>query len=98
MKYSKQEIMRTAWMLIKAYGVSRSVALRSAWALAKAVNSAASHLDDYCGHARITVNDWIKYGKNRTYISVRHYTNAWNLKHETRIGYVDNLSGAFCHD
>ena len=93
--YSKSEIMKTAWSLIKTYGLTKSTALRSAWALAKAVNTAASHLDDYCGHARIQINDWTKYGKNRTYISVRHYTNAWNLKRETNIGYVDNLTGTF---
>ena len=95
MKYSKKEIMTNAWTLIRKYGVSRSAALRSAWALAKAINQAGEHLDDYCGHAKVYVSDWAKYGKVRTYVTVRHYTNAWNLKHETRIGYIDNLTGSF---
>lgn len=95
MKYNRSEIMRNAWNLIKKYGIDRSTALKSAWALAKAMIEAESHTDDYCGHAKVVVNDWVKYSKNRTYVTVRHYTNAWNLKRETKIGYVDNLTGTF---
>lgn len=98
MKYNKSEIMSNAWNLVRTAGVSLSTALKAAWALAKAFVKAATHLDDYCGHAKVVANDWIKYGKNRTYVSVKHYTNAWNLKRETRIGYVDNLTGAFVAD
>ena len=47
------------------------------------------------GEERREDNDWIKYGKNRTYVSCRIYTNAWNLKKEIKIGYVDNLTGSF---
>lgn len=95
MKYNKREIMRNAWNLVKTAGVSISTAMKSAWALAKATVKAEGHTDEYCGKAKVVVNDWVKYGKNRTYIEVRHYTNAWNLKHTTKIGYVDNLTGAF---
>lgn len=95
MKYNKSEIMRKAWGLVKTYGISISTAMKSAWALAKAMIEAESHTDDYSGKAKVAANDWVKYGKNRTYIEVRHYTNAWNLKHTTKIGYVDNLTGAF---
>lgn len=98
MKYNKSQIMKDAWNLIKTAGVSLSTALKAAWAKAKAIIKATSHLDDYCGHAKVIENDWVKYGKNRTYITVRHYTAAWNLKRETRIGYVDNLTGIFCAD
>lgn len=95
MKYNKSEIMKNAWRMVKEFGVKISTALRSAWALAKAMLMAVGHLDDYCGHAKVAVNDWVKYGKNRTYISVRHYTNAWHLKHETKLGYIDNLTGEY---
>lgn len=95
MKYNKREIMKKAWSLVKTCGVGMSTALKSAWALAKATIEAEGHTDDYSGKAKVIVNDWVKYGKNRTYIEVRHYTNAWNLKHTTKIGYVDNLIGAF---
>lgn len=95
MKYNKSEIMRNAWTLIKIYGIDRSTAMKAAWALAKAMIEAEEHTDDYCGKAKVVANDWVKYGKNRTYIEVRHYTNAWNLKHTTKIGYVDNLVGKF---
>lgn len=95
MKYNKREIMRNAWNLVKTCGISISTALKSAWAVAKATVEAESHIDDYSGKAKVNVSDWVKYGKNRTYIEVRHYTNAWTLKHITKIGYVDNLSGDF---
>lgn len=95
MKYNKREIMRDAWRLAKTFGIRIGTAMKSAWALAKAIIKAEDHTDDYCGRAKVVVNDWTKYGKNRTYIEVRHYTNAWNLKHTTKIGYVDNLTGAF---
>lgn len=95
MKYNKSEIMRNAWNLVKTYGIKISTALKSAWELAKAMIEADSLTDAYCGKAKVVVNDWVKYGKNRTYIEVRHYTNAWNLKHTTKIGYVDNTTGAF---
>lgn len=95
MKYNKREIMRNAWNLVKTYGIKISSAMKSAWALAKAMIEAEKHTDDYCGNAKVTVNDWVKYGKNRTYIEIRHYTNAWNLKHTTKIGYVDNMTGDF---
>jgi hypothetical protein len=95
MKYNKREIMKKAWSLVQTCGVDMSTALKSAWALAKAIIEAEGHTDNYSGKAKVVVNDWVKYGKNRTYIEVRHYTNAWNLKHTTKIGYVDNLTGAF---
>lgn len=37
MKYNKKEIMSKAWAMVKTIGVSISVALKSAWALAKAM-------------------------------------------------------------
>lgn len=95
MKYNRSEIMKKAWSLVKTCGVDMSTALKSAWALAKATIKAEGHTDDYSGRAKVVVNDWAKYGKNRTYIEVRHYTNAWNLKHTTKIGYVDNMTGTF---
>lgn len=95
MKYNKSDIMKNAWNLVKTYGINISIALKSAWALAKALIAAEEHTDDYAGKARVMANDWVKYGKNRTYVEVRHYTNAWTLKRTTKIGYVDNMTGAF---
>ena len=95
MKYNKSNIMRNAWNLVKTSGIKMSTALKSAWALEKAMMAAEKHMDDDCGHAKLSVNDWVKYGKTRTYIAIKHYTNAWNLKHETKIGYVDNMTGCF---
>jgi len=93
--YCKTEIMRTAWYLRRKHNLSMSTALRAAWAMAKAVDAAADCEGKYCGHSKVVVNEWEKYGKSRTYVSCRHYTNAWNLKHEDRIGYIDNLTGEF---
>lgn len=99
MKFNRSEIMRNAWNLVRTAHVTMSVALKSAWATAKALITAEELRSDceghYCGHSKVIVNDWIKYGKNRTYITVRVYTNAWNIKHEFRLGYIDNMIGAF---
>lgn len=93
--FSKSEIMCNAWAIRRSANVSMSVAMKSAWALAKSM-SAADQIGAESGWKhKIVANDWIKHGKNRTYVSCRIYTNAWNLKKEIKIGYVDNLTGSF---
>ena len=57
--------------------------------------AAARYDQEKEGQHRINANGWNKYGKSRTYISTRIYTNAWNLKAEKKLGYVDNMTGAF---
>lgn len=93
MKYNKSNIMKNAWNLKKTYGISMSIALKSAWALEKAMMEAESEGKKSGWNYRVHVNDWVKYGKNRTYISYVTYTNAWNRKREYKLGYIDNLSG-----
>lgn len=94
-KYNKRNIMRNAWEIRRTAKVSMSVAMKAAWALEKAMME-ADKIGEASGYNHKTsVNDWVKYGKNRTYVSARIYTNAWNLKREIKIGYVDNLTGAF---
>lgn len=95
MKYDLRNIMRNAWDMKKAYGVSMSVALKSAWAIEKAMDTAEKIGKDSDWNYRAVAKNWVKYGHNRTYISTRIYTNAWNCKKEIRIGYVDNLTGEF---
>lgn len=93
--YDKHNIMRNAWKLIKAYGISRSVALKSAWALEKAMIKADKVAEDICWNTKVRVNDWVKGAYNRTYIEVVIYTNAWNRKGVEKIGYIDNTNGEF---
>ena len=95
MTYNRREIMRNAWDIRRTAGVSMSIALKSAWALAKAMNSAEEAGAESGRNYKVSANDWVKYGRNRTYVSARIYTNAWRLKNEIRIGYVDNMTGAF---
>lgn len=95
MTYNKRNIMRNAWQLVKTYGIDMSTALKSAWALEKAMNAADKTGKDSGWNYKVSANDWVKYGKNRTYISTRIYTNAWNLKREIKLGYIDNTTGAF---
>lgn len=95
MKYNKKQIMKNAWNIRRTANVDMSTALKAAWALEKAMIEAERIGSTYCGHCRVVANDWVKYGKNRTYVSSRVYTNAWNLKREIKIGYVDNLTGMF---
>lgn len=93
--YNRKEIMKNAWNIRRTAGVSMSVALKAAWALAKAMNK-AEEIAANCGwNARVNANDWVKYGKNRTYVEVVIYTNAWNRKRTEKLGYVDNLTGTF---
>lgn len=95
MKYNKREIMKRAWTIRKESGVSMSVALKASWSLEKALLSAEETGESSGWNYKVSANDWRKYGKNRTYVSTRIYTNAWHLKKEVKIGYVDNLTGEF---
>lgn len=94
-KYNMHEIMVNAWNIRRTNNVSMSTALRSAWAIAKAVNKAEEVAANIDWNTNVRVNDWVKYGKSRTYIEVAVYTNAWNRKHTEKIGYVDNMTGEF---
>lgn len=94
-KYNLSNIMKNAWNIRRTANVSMSIALKSAWALEKAMISAEESGKDSGWNYRVSVSDWCKYGKNRTYVTTRIYTNAWNLKREIKIGYVDNMTGSF---
>ena len=93
--YNKHEIMVNAWSIRKTTNVSMSTALKAAWALAKVIKTAEAVAEDIGWNTKIRVNDWAKGGHNRTYVEVAVYTNAWNRKRTERLGYVDNLTGAF---
>ncbi len=93
--YDKKEIMKNAWNIRRNANVSMSTALKSAWALAKAMHEADQIGEESGWNHKTVANDWVKYGKNRTYVSARIYTNAWNLKREVKLGYVDNMTGSF---
>lgn len=93
--YNKRDIMRCAWTVRKAHNVSMSVALKVAWAYTKAVVKAEQVGVESRDNYRVVVKEWEKYGKHRTYVSTRIYTNAWNCKRQYDIGYVDNLTGEF---
>lgn len=93
--YNKREIMINAWNIRRSANVSMSIALRAAWALAKAMRKAEDVAAGIDWNTKVRVNDWAKGGHNRTYIEVAVYTNAWNRKRTEKIGYVNNLTGEF---
>lgn len=93
--YNKHEIMVNAWHIRRTANVSMSTALRSAWALAKAMKKAETVAAGIDWNTKVRVNDWAKGGHNRTYVEVAVYTNAWNRKRTESIGYVNNLTGEF---
>ena len=95
MKYSKKNVMRNAWAIRRSNNVSMSTALKAAWALEKAMAAAEEVGKESGWNYRVSANNWNKYGKSRTYVSARIYTNAWNLKREIKMGYIDNMTGAF---
>lgn len=92
-KYDLHNIMRNAWEIRRTANVSMSTALKAAWALEKTMMAAEKAGKESGWNYKVSVNDWVKYGKNRTYISTRIYTNAWNLKKEIKMGYIDNMTG-----
>lgn len=94
MKYNKQIIMKRAWIMVKSFGLSLSVALKGAWALAKALIAAEKEGKESGWNYKVVCNDWVKGGRNRTYVAARIYTNAWNRKRDLEIGYIDNMTGA----
>lgn len=93
--YNKKDIMKKAWDIRKTANVSMSVALKSAWATAKAIIKAEKVASDIDWNTRIKINNWVKGNHNRTYIEVAIYTNAWNRKGVREIGYINNLTGEF---
>lgn len=93
--YNKRKIMKNAWDIRRSANVSMSIALKAAWALAKAIKTAEDVAADITWNTKVRVNNWVKPGHNRTYIEVAVYTNAWNRKRTEKIGYVNNLTGEF---
>lgn len=95
MKYNKREIMMNAWNIRRTANVSMSIAMKAAWALAKAMKTAETVAAGIEWNTKVRINDWVKGGHNRTYIEVAVYTNAWNRKRTEKVGYVNNLTGEF---
>ena len=93
--YNRHEIMKNAGSIRRENNVSMSVALKAAWALAKAIKAAEELASEIDWNTKVRVNDWVKAGHSRTYVEVAVYTNAWNRKRTEKIGYVDNLTGEF---
>lgn len=93
--YNRHEIMTNAWSIRRENNVSMSVALKAAWALAKAIKAAEALASEIDWNTKVRVNDWVKAGHSRTYVEVAVYTNAWNRKRTEKIGYVNNLTGEF---
>lgn len=94
MKYNKKVIMQRAWIMVKSFGLSLSIALKGAWALAKALIIAEKEGKESGWNYKVVCNDWVKGSHNRTYVAARIYTNAWNRKRDLEIGYIDNMTGA----
>lgn len=95
MTYDKKNIMRNAWAIRRRTNVTMSIALKAAWALEKAMMKAEEIGKESGWNYKVSVNDWMKYNKDRTYVSTRIYTNAWNRKREYNIGYINNMNGEF---
>lgn len=92
---NKRNVMKNAWSIRKSTGVTMSTALKAAWALEKSMCEAETIGQDSGWNYKVNANDWVKSGYNRTYVATRIYTNAWSLKKEVKLGYVNNLTGEF---
>ena len=93
MKYNKHYVMSTAWTIRRRDNVSMSTALKAAWAIVKAENAAEAEGSECGWNYTVKTSPWTKYGKSRTYIETRIYTNAWNYKRSIYKVYIDNLTG-----
>ena len=98
MKYNKSEIMKNAWAIRRRTNGTMSIGMRASWAFEKAHNEADVFGKETGWNYRVVVRDWARNGSDRTYIAVRVYTNAWNLKREYTMGYINNLTGEFIAD
>lgn len=94
-KYNLSEIMKNAWAIRRSANVDMSTALKAAWALKKAMIAAEDAGKDSQWNYNVKVSDWVKCGKNRTYVETRIYTNSWNYKRSVFKGYIDNTTGEF---
>lgn len=93
MKYDKRYIMTTAWTIRRRDNVSMSVALKAAWAIEKAEVAAEAEGRECGWKYTVKTDAWCKYGKSRTYVETRIYTNAWNYKRSIYKVYIDNCTG-----
>lgn len=103
-------VMKRAWEIKKEdNSYIFGLCLKMAWAEAKAAKAEKTQREKdeehglwiasgYCGHQKLHESRWQKYGKDRTYVEARCYTNAWNLKRVIKVGYLDNLTGEWHTD
>lgn len=86
------EALKNAYKTIKAIGIKIVSTKKATIAdnMVKIAETWAVNEITCSGHKKVVANDWQKNGKNRTYISIKVYTNAWNIKREYKCGYVDN--------
>lgn len=99
--YNKSEIFKNAWAMVKKAGLTMSEALKKAWAMAKKVTKTLKeemlekmenlvNLASPVMNYRIMANDWVKYGKNRTYLKIIETRNHSKHHIEYDFGYIDN--------
>lgn len=105
---NKAQIMRRAWEIKRED--SRNIfalCLKMAWAEARKGTEMTQREKDekealeqgaQYGKTRLVESDWVKYGKNRTYVEVRVYTNGGTHKRTIKVGYQDHVTGEWITD
>lgn len=103
MKYNKSEIFKNAWAMVKKAGMTISAALKKAWEMAKGtikeqmiakmemLVSMATPVMNY----RIVAKDWVKYGKDRTYLKIIETRNHSKHYIEYDFGFIDNNTNEY---
>lgn len=110
MKYNRSDIMRNAWNIRRESGCTMSDALKKAWAVAKK-GSEMTKKDEIIekldkivaiGNARgngyhydLIINDWAKYGKDRTYFKIIETRDHSKHHKEGNYGYFDNIENEY---
>lgn len=108
-KYDLSKIMRRAWELVKAFGITVSAGLKKAWQEAKnlkdnIVETLKANLEkmmyaDYHIHAgaerKVSAKLWEKNGNKRMYLAINCYSLMGHRKGQYKAGYVDMLTNQY---
>lgn len=86
--------LRELWASIKK-GVKKVVEKITKESLAGKAQEWIEKRVMWSGKCTVKTSDWTKNGNDRTYVTIRNYTNAGNLKHELKCGYLDNATGKY---
>ena len=107
---NKAQIMKRAWEIKREnqdniFGLCLKMAWKEAKEGAKEMTQREKDEKEdmeqaaqWNGTVRLVESRWQKYGKDRTYVEARTYTNGGMHKRTVKAGYLDNITGEWITD